>query len=221
MSPNAPSRLMAQLPGVYHTSEDLGELLTALETIVFAPSRREGPAGPPALEAEIANIAWLFDVTEEVGPEPWLAQARYEFLPWLSEWVALSRTFDLSLERQRGLVGRIVPLYAWRGTRKYLTDILSFHLRERSEVQVNDQEFVGLTLGRSKIGVDTWLERDRPFWFKVTVRMSNAPDAGEDPVLGRDEWLERIGRIIELAKPAHTTYDLELVLQEPDDQRGD
>src|SRR5262245_31021867 len=142
---------MAQLPGVYHASEALGSLLTALETVLFAPPRGEAPAAapagaavsaaPPALEAEIANIAWLFDVTAQVGLEPWLAVARDEFLPWLSEWVALSETFGLPLERHRRLVGRIVPLYAWRGTRKYLTDILSFHLRERSEVQVDDQEF--------------------------------------------------------------------------------
>ncbi len=218
---------MAQLPGVYHSSEDLRALLSALEAILFGPpdgAVEAAPAGtvgsaPPALEVEIAQIAVLFDVVR--APDelaPWLAQSRDEFLPWLSEWVALSQASGLSLERRRRLVGRIVPLYAWRGTRKYLTELLSFYLPENSEVLIGDQEFVGLVVGRSRIGVDTWLEQDRPFWFKVMVRMSNVPDAAEDRVLGRNEWLERIRRIIELAKPAHTTYDLALVLLEPDDQ---
>jgi phage tail-like protein len=218
---------MAQLPGVYHSSQGLRALLSALEVILFAPQEgladalppTMGGSGEPALEAEIADIALLFDVvTARNQLTPWWAQSRDKFLPWLSEWVALSQAFGLSLERRRQLVGQIVPLYAWRGTRKYLTELLSFHLPEGSDVQVDDREFVGLVVGRSRVGVDTWLEQDRPFWFKVIVRMPNVPDAVENRVLGRNEWMERIGRIIELAKPAHTTYDLEFVLSEPDDQ---
>lgn len=230
MSVNAPSRLMAQLPGVYHSSPDLRALLSALEAMLFGPqegvaeavaSGMVGPASPapPGLEAVIADIALLFDVVMTRNEmAPWLAQSRDEFLPWLSEWVALSQASGLSLERRRRLVGQVVPLYGWRGTRKYLTDVLSFYLPEGSDVQVDDEEFVGLVVGRSRVGVDTWLEQDRPFWFKVIVRLPNVPDAAEDRVLGRDEWMERIARVIELAKPAHTTYDLELVLFSPDDQ---
>src|SRR5262249_24952713 len=135
----------------------------------------------------------------------------------LSEWVALSQASGLSLERWRRLVGRIVPLYAWRGTRHYLTELLSFYLPEDSDVQVDDRDFVGLIVGRSRMGVDTRVERDRLFWFKVMIRMPNVPDAAENRVLGRNEWLERIRRVIELAKPAHTTYDLELLLLEAED----
>ena len=49
---NAPGRLLAQLPGVYHSSEDLAILLSALEVILLEPHER-------ALETQIAEIATL------------------------------------------------------------------------------------------------------------------------------------------------------------------
>jgi phage tail-like protein len=206
---NGSGRLLEQLPGVYHSSEDLGKLLSALEVILFEPHER-------ALEAEIAGIAALLDVVKSSDElSPWLAQCRDDFLPWLAQWVALSRATELPLERQRRLVGRIVPLYAWRGTRRYLSELLAFYLPEDSEIRIEDQEFVGLVVGRSRIGSDTWLEQDRPFWFKVTVRLGAGRAPAERP-LGRPEWQERIRRVIELAKPAHTTYDLDLASWEPE-----
>lgn len=205
---NDSGRLLAQLPGIYHGWADLRRLLSAFEVILFQPHER-------ALEAQIAEIAALFDVVKDREKlAPWLAQTRDDFLPWLEQWIALSRAAGLPLERQRRLVGRIVPLYAWRGTRRYLTELLKFYLPENSEVRVEDQEFVGLVVGQARIGVDSWLEHDRPFWFKVTIQMPDNAAVPAERSLGRDEWLERIRQVIDLARPAHTTYDLELVWSE-------
>ena len=192
----ARERLLAQMPGVYHASTELRQLLGAFETILCEPHQR-------ALETQIARIAMLFDITDQELPQ-WLAERRDTLLPWLSQWVALSGSGGLSLERRRRLLGQIVPLYAWRGTRHYMAELLRFHLPGDADIDIEDRQFRGLVLGQARVGVDAWLTEDRPFWFKVTVRM---PDTGG----GRTDWRERIRQVVDLAKPAHTTYDLELV----------
>jgi phage tail-like protein len=192
---SASGKLLGQLPAVYHSSEDLRALLAALEVILFEPNEQ-------ALESQIAGIARLFSALET--PD--------EFLPWLAQWVALSHGMGLPLERRRRLVQIIVPLYAWRGTKRYLTELVKFYLPADAEVRVDDQEFSGFRIGMAKVGVDTWLERDRPFWFKVTIRV---PSPGTDAERGpqwQDEWQKRVRQVIELAKPAHTTYDLDWAL---------
>jgi phage tail-like protein len=192
---NGSGKLLGQLPGVYHSSEDLRTLLSALEIVLFEPNKQ-------ALESQIAGIARLFSAMET--PE--------EFLPWLAQWVALSHRMGLPLEQQRRLVEKIVPLYAWRGTKRYLIKLLKLYLPTGAEVRVEDQEFNGLKIGMAKVGLDTWLERDRPFWFRVTIRV---PSSGVDAERGpqwQDEWQKRVRQVIELAKPAHTTYDLDWAL---------
>jgi phage tail-like protein len=192
---NGSGKLLGQLPGVYHSSEDLRTLLSALEIILFEPNKQ-------ALESQIAGIARLFSAMET--PE--------EFLPWLAQWVALSHRMGLPLEQQRRLVEKIVPLYAWRGTKRYLIKLLKLYLPTGAEVRVEDQEFNGFKIGMAKVGLDTWLERDRPFWFRVTIRV---PSSGVDAERGpqwQDEWQKRVRQVIELAKPAHTTYDLDWAL---------
>ena len=206
-------RLLAELPGLYHASPDLRQLLGAFETILCEPY--EG-----ALEQQIARIAMLFDVLEAPRHLPgWLSERRDALLPWLTQWVALSGTVALPSEdlaeeraRRRRLIGHIVPLYARRGTRHYVTELLKFSLPDGVEIRVNDQEFAGLVLGRARIGVDAWLADDRPFWFKVTIRMPETAPAALDP----NDWRERIRHVIDLAKPAHTTYELELVAPRTD-----
>lgn len=192
----AKDRLLAQLPGVYHASAALRQLLGAFEAILCEPHER-------ALEVQIARIAMLFDVTPQELPA-WLSERRDALLPWLAQWVALSDPGALSLEGRRRLIGHIVPLYARRGTGHYVTELLRFYLPDDADIGVEDRQFRGLVLGQARVGVDAWLAEDRPFWFKVTIRM---PDTAG----GRTDWGERIRQVIDLAKPAHTTYDLELV----------
>jgi phage tail-like protein len=153
----------------------------------------------PALERKIARIHTYFDPLLTPG----------EFLPWLGQWVALSHELGLTEKQQRRLVGTVVPLYAWRGTKRYLIELLKFYLPPGADARVDDQEFSGFKIGVAQLGMDTWLERDRPFWFKVTIRV---PSSGTDAHRG-PQWQEEsqklVRRVIELAKPAHTVYDLD------------
>src|SRR4029077_1070643 len=173
----AKDRLLAQLPGVYHASAALRQLLGAFEAILCEPHER-------ALEVQIARIAMLFDVTPQELPA-WLSERRDTLLPWLAQWVALSDPGALSLEGRRRLIVHIVPLYARRGTGHYVTELLRFYLPDDADIGVEDRQFRGLVLGQARVGVDAWLAEDRPFWFKVTIRM---PDTAG----GRTDWGERI-----------------------------
>src|SRR5262249_61437677 len=98
MTTNPPGPLLSHLPGIYHSSEDLRELLSVLEEILFGPGGR-------ALEPQIAGIHTYFDPAET--PD--------EFLPWLAEGVPPTHAIGLLPKRQRQLLTRIRTLYAERG----------------------------------------------------------------------------------------------------------
>ncbi len=206
MMPSAPGPLLNHLPAIYHTSEDLRTVLSVFEAVLLGlgekgrtEERRQRSINESLpLEDAIANIASLFDAFET--PK--------EFVPWLAQWVALTHLDGLTEERRRQLLAEIVPLYAKRGTKKYLERLLEFFKPESATVSIQDQELQGFVVGTAKIGLDSRLEHDRPFWFQVKI---TAPAPSGDPEERREwrtQWEQRVRRIINLAKPAHTLYEL-------------
>ncbi len=104
-----------------------------------------------------------------------------EFLPWLGVW------FDLVLDenwpegRRRQLIRCAVDLYQRRGTAQALKDYLAIYLGVEPEVTED-------------------LDGPNAFHFTVTCRL-DGPDQADE---------QRIRRIIEEEKPAHTSYTLHL-----------
>lgn len=197
--------LLQHLPAIYSTWDDgshleageklaLRPLLAAFEEVLFGP---DGDGGN-GLEQQIARLDRFFN------PE----QAPWGFLPWLAQWVALSQYQNLPEARLRKLIANIVPLYSDRGTKTYLQKLLGYFIPENTEVVINDQELTGLTVGSSRVSLDSWLGVDRPFWFVVILRARvDSSDPAE--LANLKQKLEDIVRpVIELAKPAHTTYQL-------------
>src|SRR5260221_12180485 len=119
-----PGPLLGHLPAIYHTSEDLRVVLAVLETVLWGTEEKELGGerrqqlldGSRPLADAIASISSLFDAFHT--PK--------EFLPWLAQWVALTDLRGLPEERQRQLLATIVPLYAKRGTKSYLEELLNF-----------------------------------------------------------------------------------------------
>jgi len=206
--PSAPGLFLSHLPAIYQTSEDLRELLAVLEAVMFGtgegdhsegPRQRFRDAGIPLAEA-IANIASLFDASET--PK--------KFVQWLAQWVALTDLSGLAEDRQRRLLSKIVPLYAKRGTKTYVKELLKFYMPDDATVLIDDQNLRGLVIGAARIGLDSWLAFDRPFWFAVTIVLP-APSGSPAEQAGlRTQWEQRVRRVIDLAKPAHTLYELVL-----------
>jgi len=113
------------------------------------------------------------------------AQAPADFLPWLSSWVAFTLRADLDDTRQRAFLARIVSLYRRRGTKQNLQELLTIFTR----------------------GTPTIVESsgDGPaHYFRVTLPLKRA----EPAVLLRQSAIAHA--LIDLEKPAHTFYDLDL-----------
>jgi phage tail-like protein len=193
MMPGPHGPLLNHLPAIYHTSEDLCKLLAVFESVLFG-------ADGKGLTHSIATIASLFDAYK----------TRTEFVPWLAQWVALTQLSGLCEQRQRELLATIVPLYAQRGTKVYLARLLEFFKPENTTVEIEDRELQGFIVETAKLGLDSRLEHDRPFWFQVRIHTS-APVGDADAQRG---WEARLRRVIDLAKPAHTLYELDWQFEE-------
>lgn len=206
--PTVPGPLLQHLPAIYHAgaSEELCQLLSLLEGVLFGPSDGDGAEG---LEQKIARLPGLFSPDPPptaADPEP--LRTPREFLPWLAGWVALGQYQGLPEAQLRRIIARIVPLYGRRGTKGYLEKILEFFLPPGAAIRVDDQ-VSGLTVGRSRVGLDAWLGAERPFWFRVTIRTrAAAGDPLERARLGR-ALEDSLRPVIDLAKPAHTDYQLD------------
>jgi phage tail-like protein len=113
------------------------------------------------------------------------AATREEFLPWLSSWLAFTLRADLDVGRQRAFLANVVSLYRRRGTKDNLQNLLTI-----------------FTHG----GLPTIAEDPaRPHYFHITMRLPR--DTAE--VQLRQSAIAHA--LIDLEKPAHTYYDLDLL----------
>jgi phage tail-like protein len=104
-----------------------------------------------------------------------------EFLPWLATWVDLVLDENLSIARRRALIRHAADLYRRRGTACALRDFLTICTGIIPEIAESDRA-------------------DQPFHFTVTLRVPSSETVDRD----------RVVRIIDEEKPAHTTYTLRL-----------
>ena len=199
--------MLDYLPAIYQADNDgqgdfLRQFLSAFEKVLLGLKDGMRPY-PDDDEKSDDDINGLGEVIAGLHLffEPW--ETPEEFLPWLASWAALSFRGDLSSLRKRKLLADIIPLYRIRGTRKYLEEILT--LSVDCVVSVIDSEVPPMQVGdHSTVGDNTYLGGGAPHFFRVRLiahRLS-------------DEELERQSRIahgvIELAKPAHTYYELDI-----------
>lgn len=107
-----------------------------------------------------------------------------DFLAWLGTWVDLVLDENWSLARRRLLVARAAELYRRRGTASALRDYLETYTGIQPEILEDG-------------------EAENPFHFTVRLRLAHPESLDED----------RIRRIIEEEKPAHTSYTL--IVEQP------
>jgi phage tail-like protein len=155
------------------------------------------PSYLPAIYREqpfLGQYLWAFeqvllDLEQRVGGLPTLfdpTETRDEFLPWLSTWVAFTLRAGLEPNQLRAFLSRIVPLYRRRGTRQNLQDLLSIFTRGTPSIAESG-------------------DGGPAHHFKVTLRLPSAtPD-------GQRRQIAIAHALIELEKPAHTDYKLELL----------
>jgi phage tail-like protein len=228
-----PGEMIQYLPAIYQVASDhslLAHLLAAFETILLhkagqtsglgaaetrqdhAAGKGEQPAAPgvprlldrEALEDVISDLAKYFDPM----------RTDRHFLPWLAGWVALSLRADLSESRKREVIARIVPLYGRRGTPGGMKELVELF----TEGTVNFEEPQDIELqirDHSTIGKDTWLGGPPPHVFHARFAPPQDGSADREECARRHQLNIEIARwAIEMAKPAHTWYTLEVLLAE-------
>lgn len=197
------SSYLENLPAVFQqdAGEDgvtfIGRFLLAFEMILSGL----GDPDLPGLEEKIDRVHTYFDP----GPgKPPSDRAPDEFLPWLASWVALTLREDWEPEQKRRLISRVVPLYRQRGTKAGLEELLRVYTGLGVEIYEFNQP---LQLGvSSTVGVDTLIGGGPPYYFLVKMLLETP-----DPVALAQKRAAAIA-IINLEKPAHTYYDLEIAV---------
>lgn len=134
-------------------------------------------------------------------------------LPFLAQWVGWKMDSRWPLPIQRRLIRNAVTLYRWHGTRKGLRFYLHLftnlpldeHLPEADKhISIWEDFKKGFVLGGTQMNQDSMLGGGRAYHFIVRLK-SEFPNQ-------IDELLVR--EIIEQYKPAFSTYELNIVLQE-------
>lgn len=203
-------RLLNTLPAIYRaadTSGQLGRLLGVFEDVLFG-----SPAhGRDGIEQQIAAIPSVFAPLGVAGDEQQDgARAPSEFLPWLAGWVAFSPYAFFTAEQLRPIVAGITPLYGKRGTRDYVEQLLRLCFDEILDVEIDERPIFGLRVGHARIGEDTLLGSDRPFWFRVAIEARPSEEKSGERWESKFWFEQRLRAVIDFAKPAHTDYDLRL-----------
>jgi phage tail-like protein len=213
--PGQASRYLDYLPAIYQQDSQpgqpnfLGRFLLAFEHVLTGLGDVEEPGLEEILEGILDPVSGLwrrhgvhryFD--PGYPPKPEHEQAPVEFLEWLAGWVALSLRADLDELRRREFIARAVSLYQWRGTKRGLEEAIRIYTTMGPVVdELNTPLQIGV---HSTIGVDTMLDGGAPHFFRVLLRLPT-PDPKE-----RSKQAEVARAIIDLEKPAHTRYRLDV-----------
>ena len=190
-------RYLDYLPALYEQDDFMRRFLMLFESF-WAP-----------IERQIDHIENYFD--------PDLTPTR--FLPWLASWFDLTLDGTWSEAQQRELVRSVMWLYRRRGTRvalqRYL-EILTQH-----PVEISERRARNFMLGpQGRLGVGVALGRGNvPHTFTVRVRMPRVmppPGLSDEAAQKEVERLEAerrelLTRLIDAEKPAHTSYQLEIL----------
>lgn len=126
-----------------------------------------------------------------------------EFLPWLAGWSAMVLEADWPVVHKRKLIRNAMELYRLRGTVRGLSLFIKLFTGFEPILRENEWPFPGFRIGvTSTIGVNSVIlppvDRSRAFVVVMPHRFRDL-----DP-----QSIIRLLEIIELEKPAHTTYML-------------
>jgi phage tail-like protein len=121
-----------------------------------------------------------------------------EFLDWLASWLGLALKEDWSEEKKRKIIGKIVPLYRIRGTKRGLQEFLKIYVD--GDVSIVDG-VSPLQVGiHSTVGQDAVIGGLPPYFFYVNLNLAVAE------LKTRQRKIKTINEIIGAEKPVHTDY---------------
>lgn len=239
-NPDPTSSYLQDIPAIFSEEPLLGRFLLAFEQVLTGVKGSQ-TIPQKGLEEIIASISKLFaplemsdivsDIAQLSAPNPGEtfnpSEMEKEFLQWLAGWVALSLRADWTPDQQRQFLANIVSLYRYRGTKDNLAKLLEIYTNGLQPIITEPQDTPFqirniLTLGTKTqipfeinefqihepltVGVNTQIGGAVPHYFHVKVKIPKLKLAD------LDRQREIISALIDLQKPAHTYYDLELQL---------
>jgi phage tail-like protein len=185
MTPATTSRLLDDLPAIFRDSPLLGRFLLAFEKLLIGiedgvPIPDPGVPSPgQGLEQVVAGLSHYFDPAETPA----------EFLPWLAGWVALTLRADLDESRQRKFLASIAQRYRRRGTGQNLVDLIRiFTDGDPTVTEDESPHHFTLQIQLPPLGAFTGKPSDYPSFIDRQTAIAHA--------------------LVEMEKPAHTTYQL-------------
>ena len=124
------------------------------------------------------------------------------FLPWLASWIGLVLDERWPESKRRQLVRSAVELYRWRGTKRGLCEYLKLYTGVTPTITEHGAA-EGMRLGgTSKLGTPMQIGgKGGVFCFTVDLKLPDKSDVDSDIVRS----------IIEIQKPAHTAYLLNII----------
>lgn len=126
-----------------------------------------------------------------------------EFLPWLAGWMSITLNRDWTTLQTRKMLLAATRLFPYRGTARAIAEFVRIYAGAKVVVEENSWPFKGFRVGvHSTVGEDTVILPNMNLAFCFVVRLDRP--ASEVP----EEEIIRIHEIIQLQKPAHTSYFL-------------
>src|ERR1043165_1980301 len=174
------SKLLDYLPAIYREDPFLSRYLFAFEKLLLG--RNDNVVIPG----------------EKNGAETRSLEETIDNIPaWLASWLALSLRADLDELEQRSCAANIIQRYRRRGTKENLIELLKIFTLTTAEI---DEDALP-----NRDLYPQFHEGERPLhFFKAIVWL---PDATPEIVRRKREIAHAV---IELEKPAHTFYELEI-----------
>lgn len=206
------STYLEYLPALYREEETgrpslLIGLLRAFEQVFTGRGDPQRPGLEEMLEGIVEGEVLLGGAERYFRPGPDLPpaeQAPFEFLDWLSGWVALTLRDNWEPDEQRRILREAVASYHDRGTRVGLQRMVAAYVGLPVDNVVISERLGPLQVGiAATVGEDTALgDGGPPHFFWVHVRLLAESDT---ELVRRREILRAI---IDAEKPAHTYYSL-------------
>lgn len=187
--------LLSHLPAVFQGPTEEGQLLRD-----FLDSFEEILFGDSGLHSTIGSLANYLDARK----------APIEFLPWLASWMGTTLYRQLPKAKQHDFVANASDYYRYRGTRHNLQRLLELFIGPA--VHIDEPDFLLFQVGVHSIGLEAYIQGGPPHAFRVTVTIPTIADRGLEEASNRIRQIEQLARaVIDLEKPAHTTYELKLL----------
>lgn len=181
-------QLLQYLPEVFQQDAATRDFLRAFARILLGGEKdlnnllQENPRGLEEILDDLPR--YLRPGTDQTDGTP------DEFLPWLSQWVALSLRTDITRDPvrdraiRRAFIARMAQLYRYRGTKKSMKELLEIFTSR--DVSIDDQ-------------ID-----GQPHFFKILLNLETIKTSESKEAFERAKELAH--SVIRLEKPAHTRY---------------